>query len=466
MAFFVILIFFLAFAATETNAQVAMGQSDRTQQELALFGWTAALRTAYCQQVTIQELIDPFKEAISRMLNRHCKNAPACRLKKSVNFSKHQIVLLDGYPRREHRTLHFRFFVVLPHDAAPIGKKPDKPLLSNQILSEMLDSQIGELSHGLGWQVLGYDKYPRFDPATTFFNRTLIPIAILAGLCMFFLAYWTTAFTSGSSFYAGGWLVRGSSGGKNAALRRTMEIIEEQKYRFALYDAQRGVPPHSGLLPPSRSVVVYKSNERVKGVQGPPKSLATSYSSPQTVEANRATPIIPAQPGDYDDDQHQRQQQKPGRKSGGIIQPHQHDAVATKTEMIGLQPAHGIQQKYVGPTKSSFSTLSGSGSTKRREMEEMEDVVPEIVVMHAHSSSQESKDTATSGGRRVSTTADRSHRRQSRRISSGGDEFKRKKSSIFGGPAIKGTTQPERQKRWKASSLVLSKFSSAGMSRK
>uniref|UniRef100_A0A183BJS4 Peptidase_M48 domain-containing protein n=1 Tax=Globodera pallida TaxID=36090 RepID=A0A183BJS4_GLOPA len=223
MTFFVILIIFLAFAATETNAQVAMGQSDRTQQELALFGWTAALRTAYCQQLTIQELIDPFKEAIARMLNR-----------------QFLVVLLDGYPRREHRTLHFRFFVVLPHDAAPIGKKPDKPLLSNQILSEMLDSQIGELSHGLGWQVLGYDKYPRFDPATTFFNRTLIPIAILAGLCMFFLAYWTTAFTSGSSFYAGGWLVRGSSGGKNAALRRTMEIIEEQKYRFALYDAQRG----------------------------------------------------------------------------------------------------------------------------------------------------------------------------------------------------------------------------------
>lgn len=61
-----------------------------------------------------------------------------------------------------------------------------------------------------------------------------------------------------------------------------MEIIEEQKYRFALYDAQRGVPPHSGLQPP-RAVVVYKSKERLKDVQGPPKSLATSYSTPQVL---------------------------------------------------------------------------------------------------------------------------------------------------------------------------------------
>ncbi|KAL3121433.1 hypothetical protein niasHT_006245 [Heterodera trifolii] len=465
MAKFVVFIFALAFFANATNGQVVTGQSDRTQQELALFGWTAGLRTAYCQQVPAQELVEPFKDAIVRMLNRHCRNASACRLKKSVSFSKHQIVLLDGYPRREHRILHFRFFVVLPHDAISMDKKPDKPLLSNQILSEMLDSQIGELSHGLGWQVLGHDKYPRFDPATTFFNRTLIPIAVLAGLCMFFLAYWTTAFTSGSSFYAGGWLVRGSSGGKNAALRRTMEIIEEQKYRFALYDAQRGVPPHSGLLPPTKAVVVYKSNERVRGIQGPPKSVATSYCSPQAVEANRAMPII-APSVEEKAAADQQQQQKVAKKGATNIQPQQHEAVPTSGAKGPQTAQNGIQQKYLGPAKGSLSSVSGSSSTKRREMEEMDDMVPEIVVMHAHTSSQESRETAASGGRRVSIAAEKGHRRQSRRVSTtGGDEFKRKKSSVFGGTAFKGSgaTQPERQKRWKASSLVLSKFSSAGM---
>lgn len=66
--------------------------------------------------------------------------------------------------------------------------------------------------------------------------------------------------------------------------RRTMEIIEEQKYRFALYDSQKGtamVHVHQGAIAPPRTVVLYKSNARVQEVQAPPKSLATSYSSPQ-----------------------------------------------------------------------------------------------------------------------------------------------------------------------------------------
>jgi hypothetical protein len=41
------------------------------------------------------------------------------------------------------------------------------------------------------------------------------------------------AIISGSFLYGGGWLVQGSSGGKNAAYRRTMEIIEENKPYFA-----------------------------------------------------------------------------------------------------------------------------------------------------------------------------------------------------------------------------------------
>jgi len=62
-----------------------------------------------------------------------------------------------------------------------------------------------------------------------------------------------------------------------------MEIIEEQKYRFALYDSQKGAHfyPPGTLQPPTKTVVIYKSNARVQEVQAPPKSLATSYSSPQ-----------------------------------------------------------------------------------------------------------------------------------------------------------------------------------------
>jgi hypothetical protein len=51
-------------------------------------------------------------------------------------------------------------------------------------------------------------------------NLALIPIGVSAGLLMLFLAYWSTKIVSGSSLYSGdGWMVSGSTGGKNAALR-------------------------------------------------------------------------------------------------------------------------------------------------------------------------------------------------------------------------------------------------------
>jgi len=65
--------------------------------------------------------------------------------------------------------------------------------------------------------------------------------------------------------------------------RRTMQIIEEQKYRFALYDSQTGGAPLAlGLNPVApKAVVIYKTNARVQEVHAPPKSLATSSSSPK-----------------------------------------------------------------------------------------------------------------------------------------------------------------------------------------
>nr|CAD2158784.1 unnamed protein product [Meloidogyne enterolobii] len=281
------------------NGQVALGgqQSDRTQQELALLGWTSGVRMAYCQQIAVIDLVDPFREAIARMLNRHCRTPTVCGIKKSVTFNKFQVVMLDSFPRRENRALNFRFYVVLPHDAIPVEKGgPEKPMIPSLVLSDMLNSQLSELTHGLGWQIISHEQYPRFDPTTSFFNRFLIPIAIIMGLCMIFLAYWVSLLTSGSSLYANGWLVRGSSGGKNAALRRTMQIIEEQKYRFALYDSQTGGAPLAlGLNPVApKAVVIYKTNARVQEVHAPPKSLATSSSSPKAAEMGRAMPIYPA----------------------------------------------------------------------------------------------------------------------------------------------------------------------------
>ena len=63
------------------------------------------------------------------------------------------------------------------------------------VLSSVLSTHLSELTHGYGWQVLSHERYPRFDSMTTFMNRALIPIAIVAFLCMLFLAYWSSTIT-------------------------------------------------------------------------------------------------------------------------------------------------------------------------------------------------------------------------------------------------------------------------------
>lgn len=74
-------------------------------------------------------------------------------------------------------------------------------------------------------------------------------------------------------------MVSGSTGGKNAALRRTLEIIEEQKFRFAQYDAAAREHRLADGEPLPSTVIVYKSNARVQGVRAPPRSLATSIAT-------------------------------------------------------------------------------------------------------------------------------------------------------------------------------------------
>lgn len=66
-----------------------------------------------------------------------------------VMFTENQVVLLDGYPRRTERSINFRFFVVLPHDAVPLDKDALKPLLSRPVLAGMRWLQCGFLYYGI-----------------------------------------------------------------------------------------------------------------------------------------------------------------------------------------------------------------------------------------------------------------------------------------------------------------------------
>lgn len=76
-----------------------------------------------------------------------------------VTFTKYQIVLLDGFPKRDHRAVSFRFYIVLPYDAKPLNRKMQKPYLSIKILTEILRTQSSELTNRLGWQIISKDKY-------------------------------------------------------------------------------------------------------------------------------------------------------------------------------------------------------------------------------------------------------------------------------------------------------------------
>ncbi|TKR72432.1 hypothetical protein L596_019878 [Steinernema carpocapsae] len=163
-------------------------------------------------------------------INRYCRNYTACGLKRTITFDASHVVLLDGFPRRDFGAVQFRFVVVLPHGALT-AEKQQKPLLSKATLSGMFHKHVRDFDRSVGWQVVSFEKYPRFDPITTFMNTAILPIGITAGVACVFLACWSTSLST--SYASEGWLVSGSKGGKNAALRRTLEIIEEQKLQMA-----------------------------------------------------------------------------------------------------------------------------------------------------------------------------------------------------------------------------------------
>ncbi|KAK0400584.1 hypothetical protein QR680_015332 [Steinernema hermaphroditum] len=203
---------------------------DPTPQELALLDWASGIRIAYCREAPITELIEPFRRQLGETVNLYCKNYTACGLRRTVTFDASNVVLLDGFPRRDFGAVQFRFVIVLPHGAQTIEKQ-QKPLLRKAYLSGMFNKHVKEFGRSMGWQVLSFEKYPRFDEITTFMNTAILPIGITAGIACVFLACWSTTLSTTSA--SEGWLVSGSKGGKNAALRRTLEIIEEQKLQMS-----------------------------------------------------------------------------------------------------------------------------------------------------------------------------------------------------------------------------------------
>ncbi|VDM81784.1 unnamed protein product [Strongylus vulgaris] len=190
-----------------------------------MFEWSSGIRVAYCVDAPLPDLLSPFRRTFSKVATKYCHNITACNLKKQLVFGPEHIMFVEGFPRREYGAIHIKFYVVFPHNTEAATKQP-RPLLPRAVLSDIISKHLTEISNRLGWSIISYEKYPRFDSMTEFMNIAIIPIVIFSIPLMIFLAYWTSSLRPNMSSEA--WLVTGATGGKNAALRRTMEIIAEQ----------------------------------------------------------------------------------------------------------------------------------------------------------------------------------------------------------------------------------------------
>ncbi|CAJ0609568.1 unnamed protein product [Cylicocyclus nassatus] len=198
---------------------------DPSVQELDMFEWSSGIRVAYCVDAPLPDLLSPFRRTFSKVATKYCHNITACNLKEQLVFGPEHIMFVEGFPRREYGAIHIKFYVVFPHNTVAASKQP-RPLLPRAVLSDIISKHLKEISDRLGWSIISYEKYPRFDSMTEFMNIAIIPIVIFSVPLMIFLAYWTSSLRPNMSSEA--WLVTGATGGKNAALRRTMEIIAEQ----------------------------------------------------------------------------------------------------------------------------------------------------------------------------------------------------------------------------------------------
>ncbi|EFO17707.2 hypothetical protein LOAG_10791 [Loa loa] len=153
-----------------------------------------------------------------------------------ISFKPDYVVLLDGYPKLDHGAVQFRFVIVLPPNAVPMDHLR-KPFLTTEILSNFLNASIKEFERTFGWKVSSYERFPKFDSVTEFMNMGLIPIGFILLILMLLLAYWSSTI-SRSTGGSEDWFVTGTSGGKSSAMKRTLEIIEEQKALFSEKNGQ------------------------------------------------------------------------------------------------------------------------------------------------------------------------------------------------------------------------------------
>ncbi|VIO89280.1 Uncharacterized protein BM_BM5181 [Brugia malayi] len=275
-------IFLIALIYIISNVQTngVAESSDPTNQELALLDWSSGIQIFYCTDAPFEILVEPFKQALIQALNKFCRNATACRLVKSntvgcpesvgrgrigrtegsdpcapicwrvcsvlrvtsvldvlISFKPDYVVLLDGYPKLSYGTVQFRFVIVLPPNAVPMDNLK-KPFLTKEILSNFLNASIEEFEWKFGWKVSSYERFPKFDSVTEFMNMALIPIGFILLILMLLLAYWSSTI-SRSTGGSEEWFVTGTSGGKSTAMKRTLEIIEEQKILFAEKNGQK-----------------------------------------------------------------------------------------------------------------------------------------------------------------------------------------------------------------------------------
>uniref|UniRef100_A0A1I7WYZ7 DUF8077 domain-containing protein n=1 Tax=Heterorhabditis bacteriophora TaxID=37862 RepID=A0A1I7WYZ7_HETBA len=195
---------------------------DPSLQELDIFDWTSGIRVAYCVDAPLPDILTPFRRTVSKIVTKYCQNITACNLKKQYNAfysnsnNNSYLIEIIFFNVRE-----LYCFIVNRNDIAKLcveGPSAKK--------AHMISKHLVELSNRLGWSIISYEKYPQYDSMTEFMNIAIIPIVIFSVPLMVFLAYWTSTLRPNMSSDA--WLVTGAAGGKNAALRRTMEIIAEQ----------------------------------------------------------------------------------------------------------------------------------------------------------------------------------------------------------------------------------------------
>ncbi|CAB3410241.1 unnamed protein product [Caenorhabditis bovis] len=254
---------------------------DPSRTELDMFDWTAGIRVAYCVDSPLPDLISPFRRTMAKVVTKYCQNATACNLKTPLVFGPEQVVILEGFPRREALTIHIKFFVLLPHASNP-QLRQQRPLLPRQVLSDILKKHHQEIANRLGWHIIAYERYPRYDSMTEFMNIAIIPIVIVSLPLMVFLAYWVSTLRPNSGSET--WMVTGSAGGKNAALRRTMEIIAEQNEEYERqqrYALTKNVPVTGGNEGITATGELLLNVARLSMASSQPPMSCSSAQSPQ-----------------------------------------------------------------------------------------------------------------------------------------------------------------------------------------